>query len=250
MAPPSLAVAPPLLRCTRQWWISLLEGRDKGSAWIFMVLVLIYSHLGFFYLVRVIFFFLGGGGGTFLLFWILKNKSVLFLKIFASHLFLYFLFWIIYISFLIFSHILSATKQCGFVCKNCEVWAWSGFFFFFFLPRVLCIFNVSWTCFGMWYWQNVWKKTELLLLSWLALWTKRNEVRRGSKEKSGPELPSFRGIVAAQVVPTVPLYQLESKWEPPLPPFYMINVDGSVFSKQKETGVGVLIQIFRMIQVE
>ena len=60
-------------------------------------------------------------------------------------------------------------------------------------------------------------------------------------------MPSFRGIVAAQVVPTVPLYQLESKWEPPLPPFYMINVDGSVFSKQKETGVGVLIQIFRMI---
>ena len=41
--------------------MSLLEGRDKGSVWIFMVLVLIYSHLGFFYLVRVIFFpfFLG-----------------------------------------------------------------------------------------------------------------------------------------------------------------------------------------------
>ena len=150
MAPPSLAVAPPLLRCTRQWWISLLEGRDKGSAWIFMVLVLIYSHLGFFYLVRVIFFLGGGGGEPFCCFGFWK------IKVYYSWKFLHpICFCISYFGLYIFHFLYFPTfyRQLNSVALCAKIVRFGpGLDFFFFLPRVLCIFNVSWTCFGMWYW--------------------------------------------------------------------------------------------------
>ena len=35
---------------------------------------------------------------------------------------------------------------------------------------------------------------------------------------------------------------VEVTWQPPKPPWYKANMDGAVFSQQKETGVGVVIR--------
>ena len=35
---------------------------------------------------------------------------------------------------------------------------------------------------------------------------------------------------------------MEAMWQPPKPPWYKANMDGAVFSQQKETGIGVVIR--------
>ena len=35
---------------------------------------------------------------------------------------------------------------------------------------------------------------------------------------------------------------VEATWQPPKPPWYEANMDGAIFSQQKETGIGVVIR--------
>ena len=44
------------------------------------------------------------------------------------------------------------------------------------------------------------------------------------------------------MVPSLQSLELPAAWVPPAGSLYKVNVDGAVFSAQKEVGVGVLIQ--------
>ncbi|KAL0017569.1 hypothetical protein SO802_004638 [Lithocarpus litseifolius] len=75
----------------------------------------------------------------------------------------------------------------------------------------------------------------------------RNEVRHGGMRKNRRELflrcqHYMEEYWAAFILPLKHPQSLDSKWSPPQLPFYKVNVNGAVFGKQKEAGVGVVIR--------
>ena len=86
-----------------------------------------------------------------------------------------------------------------------------------------------------------------ILVCW-GIWKHQNEVRHGGVSRNG--LPIVRSSLQIldefQVANETPQTTgasttKEIKWNPPQPGSYKINVDGAVFSKQKQLGIGVVI---------
>ena len=85
-------------------------------------------------------------------------------------------------------------------------------------------------------------KTRLWLSQVWALWTNKNDVRHGGLRNNGQKLFQWCSFCleefwVATVVPPKPI-----PLEPPTAPTYKVNVNGAVFSSQKEAGVGVIIR--------
>ncbi|KAL0004817.1 hypothetical protein SO802_012378 [Lithocarpus litseifolius] len=89
---------------------------------------------------------------------------------------------------------------------------------------------------------------RIIAICW-GIWKNRNEVRHGDKGRAGREitrsslslLEEFQtvneGLQATRMnAPEV------VKWLPPRPGCYKVNVDGAVFSKRKQVGIGVVIR--------
>ncbi|KAK7841475.1 putative ribonuclease h protein [Quercus suber] len=81
------------------------------------------------------------------------------------------------------------------------------------------------------------------------IWKDRNTVRHGGKHREGKAIvrSSLRVLdefQAANVQPLVLIRQPpnETKWRPPQPGHYKVNVDGAIFSKKKQVGIGVIIR--------
>ena len=86
-----------------------------------------------------------------------------------------------------------------------------------------------------------------ILVCW-GIWKHQNEVRHGGVSRNG--LPIVRSLLRIldefQVANETPQTTgasttKEIKWYPPQPGSYKVNVDGAVFSKQKQLGIGVVI---------
>jgi len=81
------------------------------------------------------------------------------------------------------------------------------------------------------------------------IWKDRNIARHGVKRREGKAivmslLRVLDEFQAANVQPLVLTRQPpnETKWRPPQPGHYKVNVDGAVFAKKKQVGVGVIIR--------
>ena len=103
----------------------------------------------------------------------------------------------------------------------------------------------------LWYARNVkqWPKEDIGLLVTTAwgIWTNRNEVRLGKSRKPASVLARWtKEYLESYVVANHtnrPYKELEEvKWQPPKPPWYKANMDGAVFSQQKEAKVGIVIR--------
>lgn len=80
-----------------------------------------------------------------------------------------------------------------------------------------------------------------------AVWTNQNKLRVGGVKKSSYQvvygamdfLVEFQeGVyVVSELSPSI-----QTRWIPPLPNKYKINVNGAVFATQKSVGIGVLIR--------
>ncbi|XP_075664485.1 uncharacterized protein LOC142634090 [Castanea sativa] len=81
------------------------------------------------------------------------------------------------------------------------------------------------------------------------IWKDRNTVRHGGKRKKGKaivrsSLKVLEEFQAANVQPVTRTRQPSNvtKWRPPQPGHYKINVDGAIFSNKKQVGIGVIIR--------
>ena len=79
------------------------------------------------------------------------------------------------------------------------------------------------------------------------IWTNRNEVRHGILGEPASVLARWtkeylENYVLANHSPRPYKESVEATWQPPKPPWYEANMDGAIFSQQKETGIGVVIR--------
>lgn len=80
-----------------------------------------------------------------------------------------------------------------------------------------------------------------------ALWTNKNDICNGDLRKNGKQifhwctqyLDEYWAATATPIKYNLPL---ESRWVPPVDLVYKVNVDGAVFSSQKQAGIGVIIR--------
>lgn len=85
------------------------------------------------------------------------------------------------------------------------------------------------------------------MICW-GIWKNRNEARYGGKQRSGlamsrSSLRLLDEFQTANKQPTTTVVQNQLvKWTPPPSGCYKVNVDGVVFSKRKQAGVGVVIR--------
>ena len=87
----------------------------------------------------------------------------------------------------------------------------------------------------------------LMVMTAWGIWTNRNEVRHGKSRKPAFVLVRWTKELLENFVmdnhSTRPFKDpVEATWQPPKPPWYKANMDGAVFSQQKEAGIGVVIQ--------
>ena len=103
----------------------------------------------------------------------------------------------------------------------------------------------------LWYVRNVKKWLEedvnLLVMTAWGIWTNRNEVNHGKSHKPGPVLARWTKELLEEYTlanhATRPFkVSVDERWQPPKPPWYKTNMDGAVFTQQKEAGIGVVIR--------
>ena len=103
----------------------------------------------------------------------------------------------------------------------------------------------------LWYVRNVQKwPTEdvgLLVVTTWGIWTNRNKVNHRKSRKPASVLARWTREYMENYVmanhSTRPYKEsVEATWQPPKPPWYKANMDGAVFSQQKEAGIGVVIR--------
>ena len=86
----------------------------------------------------------------------------------------------------------------------------------------------------------------MVMTAW-GIWMNRNEVRHGKSRKPASVLARWtkeylENYVMANHSPRPYKESVEATWQPPKPPWYEANMDGAIFSQQKETGIGVVIR--------
>ena len=94
-------------------------------------------------------------------------------------------------------------------------------------------------------WQD--EDSALAITLVRALWTNKNDVCHGGLKKNRKQnfhwctqyFDEYWAATAIQIKCNQPL---ESKWVPPIDLVYKVNVDGVVFSSQKQTRIGVIIR--------
>ena len=103
----------------------------------------------------------------------------------------------------------------------------------------------------LWYVWNVQKWLEedvgLLVMTAWGIWTNWNEVNHGKSCKLASVLARrtkelLENYVMANHSTRPYKESVEATWQPPEPPWYKANMDGAVFSQQKEAGIGVVIR--------
>ena len=101
-------------------------------------------------------------------------------------------------------------------------------------------FLVLWQCPGF--------LERIIAICW-GIWKNKNKVFHGGKGRVGRAVTrsSLRLLEEFQIVNEDPLATRVSapevvKWRPPRPDCYKVNVDGVVFSKRKQVGIGVVIR--------
>uniref|UniRef100_A0A7N2LJB8 RNase H type-1 domain-containing protein n=2 Tax=Quercus lobata TaxID=97700 RepID=A0A7N2LJB8_QUELO len=103
----------------------------------------------------------------------------------------------------------------------------------------------------VWYARNVKQWTEedigLMVMTAWGIWTNRNEVRHGKNRKPAAVLAKWTKSYLEDYLmanhSTRPYKEsTEVTWQLPKPPWFKANMDGAVFSQQKEAGVGVVIR--------
>ena len=89
---------------------------------------------------------------------------------------------------------------------------------------------------------------RIVTLCW-GIWKYRNERRHGGVRRNGLAVvrSSLRLLDKFQVANENPqslrtAHTQEAKWCPPQPRSYKVNVDGAVFTKRKQVGIGVVIR--------
>ena len=87
----------------------------------------------------------------------------------------------------------------------------------------------------------------LLVMTTWGIWTNRNEVNHGKSRKPTSALARWtkeylENYVMANHFTRPYKESVEATWQPPKPPWYKANMDGAVFSQQKEVGIGVVIR--------
>ena len=89
---------------------------------------------------------------------------------------------------------------------------------------------------------------RIIAICW-GIWKNKNKVFHGGKGRVGRAVirSSLRLLEEFQIVNEDPLATRVSapevvKWRPPRPDCYKVNVDGVVFSKRKQVGIGVVIR--------
>ena len=117
-----------------------------------------------------------------------------------------------------------------------------------------CIVKESWsfvdTFSRLW---TSWEAQPELLERWVTIcwgiWKSRNEVRHGGKRRPGPvivrsSLKLLEDFQSANERPSRPRTENQSSatWKPPPPGSFKVNVDGALFSKTKQSGVGVMVR--------
>ena len=103
----------------------------------------------------------------------------------------------------------------------------------------------------LWYARNVkqWPEEDvgLMVMTAWGIWTNRNEVRHGKSRKPASVLARWtkeylENFVVANHSTQPYIDSVKEMWQPPKPSWYKANMDGVVFSQQKETGIGVVIK--------
>lgn len=85
------------------------------------------------------------------------------------------------------------------------------------------------------------------MISW-GIWKDRNDIRHGGRLRSGQAMTrsSLCLLEEFQLANERPTANVERnhdvRWAPPQAGCYKVNVDGAVFSKKKQAGVGVVIR--------
>ena len=97
-------------------------------------------------------------------------------------------------------------------------------------------------------WLDTCAKERTVTLCW-GIWKYRNERRHGGVRRNGLAVvrSSLRLLDKFQVANENPqslrtAHTQEAKWCPPQPRSYKVNVDGAVFTKRKQVGIGVVIR--------
>ena len=88
---------------------------------------------------------------------------------------------------------------------------------------------------------------SLLVMTAWGIWTNQNEVNHGKSRKPAPVLARWTKELLEEYTlanhSTRPYKDsVDERWQPPKPPWYKANMDGAVFSQQKEAGIGVVIR--------
>ena len=128
-----------------------------------------------------------------------------------------------------------------------EVWASSKLIFPFEI-------NPSWKFIDMMWKLQKWSTMcpglveRTIMVCW-GIWKHRNEVRHGGVRRTGSAIvrSSLRMLDEFQVANKPPQTTrtsttMEIKWCPPQPGNYKVNIDGAIFSKQKQASIGVVIR--------
>ena len=87
----------------------------------------------------------------------------------------------------------------------------------------------------------------LLVMTAWGIWTNWNEVNHGKSQKPTSALARWtkeylENFVVANHSTQPYIDSVKEMWQPPKPSWYKANMDGVVFSQQKETGIGVVIK--------
>lgn len=150
----------------------------------------------------------------------------------------------------------STCKACGLASKTTahlfwkctkavELWDISGISF--------DTHGVRFHDFVNWLWYLIYKKhvgndlLELIVTITWCMWFNRNKVRMVQPRQMGSQiLHKARGMLSKfQLAHHRPLQHkdaMDSRWVPPSPPWYKINVDAAIFNQLNSVGVGALIR--------